>query len=143
MIDWLVRHFALSFLILMGILIVSVLFPSRVSTTGDEGPRTATIGNLATLNNAVDLYRVHHHGLLPSATLFEQQMTQCTSDTGEPSQVRDAAHPHGPYLRTVPLQWVGPNKSSTVNGDGCGWLYDPATGKVTANCDPELLKPPR
>jgi hypothetical protein len=113
-----------------------------MSGLGDEGPRSAVIGNIHYLNEALQRYRLDHGGRLPATALFDQQLTLYTNVEGEPSKIKGDQHNLGPYMRKIPMMGLGPNKSAAVGASPIGWLYDETTGQVQPNCDPALLRPP-
>ncbi len=111
------------------------------------------------MRQAIDVYAAEHGGVFPgvladgsgggpnSAASFVSQMTQYSSYDGQVSASRDTAHPYGPYLRRVPPLPVCDHRgSTTVAVDAAnspplvvpgsdGWVYNPASGEIIANCD--------
>jgi hypothetical protein len=80
-----------------------------------------------------------------AARLFEQQLLQSSDVTGETSSVPTADRPLGPYLDGhFPLNPIVGLSSVRILGetepwpaapdDATGWIYQPSTGEVRANC---------
>ncbi len=97
----------------------------------------AVNADLEILRKAIDLFAAEHHGLYPSADNIASQLTQYTDVEGRARATKDAAHIYGPYLRDIPPLPIGHRKGATkiaaMDGAGVGWLYDPASGQITAN----------
>ena len=75
---------------------------------------SALSGNLAVLRSAIDLYAAEHGGAYPTLAKIEEQLTLYSNYTGADTQAaRDATHPYGPYLRSVPPLPVGADKGKT------------------------------
>ena len=105
---------------------------------GSRGAGDSALGaNLAVLRNAVDLYAAEHLGTYPAVATFTDQMTQYSDAAGGTAATKDATHIYGPYLRSIPSLPVGAKKTSkgvaAADADGVGWIYNAATGAITAN----------
>ncbi|HSI36557.1 MAG: prepilin-type N-terminal cleavage/methylation domain-containing protein [Phycisphaerae bacterium] len=110
-------------------------------------------GRLKALRGAVEAYAREHGGRFPSGDgeMVRRQLLQYTDFDGRVSPHRTGRHRFGPYLAGVPELPVGANmggaeivvlkvrpgvgvcevvRPGRMNG---GWVYDPATGRVTAN----------
>jgi general secretion pathway protein G len=120
---------------ILGILAAIVIpqYSSSTSEAQDAGLRS----NLVTVRKQIELYKIHHQGLLPAAegethADFQRRMTQKTDEWGDPGIK------FGPYMERVPLNVY--NKLSTVRIGGApagsntdGWRFDPTTGQFQAD----------
>ncbi len=152
-------------LIVLGIMAilatVVVLNFSRSDTSAKEN---ALKSNVATLREAIDLYRADH-GWYPcdankdwnkngDGDDFVDQLMQFTDATGEPSLQRTSAYRFGPYLKQWPedpfadigkvevdknddeiLSQMGARVAENY-GNG-GWYYQAKSGNVCANLGSE------
>jgi hypothetical protein len=68
-------------------------------------------------------------------------MTQYTDAQGTVSATPSTTAIYGPYLRAIPPLPLGANKGETgvaaAAGAGVGWIYNAATGTITANTTTE------
>jgi prepilin-type N-terminal cleavage/methylation domain-containing protein len=132
------KHSARSAFTLVEVLIVVVIMailaatiiPQFSESTNDAKISTAKF-NLHTMRSQIELYKAHHNGLLPSATLVE--LTQSTDVDG----VAAVGAPYGPYMREIPYNpFNNNNEVTSVAVDpataaecvGKGWLYNATTG---------------
>ncbi len=136
--------------------ILAAIAAPKVFRGSDDAAETALRQNLSVIRDAIELYALEHDGRYPGSTsdgtnpagseqAFLNQLLMYSSADGTVSQVRDAAHPYGPYLRkNFPSIPVGPNRgtnSVAVKGDGqplvpdetTAWMYDYITGEFIAN----------
>jgi len=130
-------------IVIIGI-IAAMAIPRLSRGTAGAGD-SALAGNLAIIRNAINLYSAEHNGAFPTQAKFTEQLTMYTSLTGAESATRDAAHPYGPYLMSIPPCPVGDQTSPTaidfdtsnsppsVTADNGGWIYNPNTGDFVAN----------
>jgi general secretion pathway protein G len=120
--------------VIMAILAAAII-PQFTDSTKDAKVSNARF-NLQALRSQIELYRSHHNGLKPSATLAELMAT--TDISG--NQGTGASFPFGPYLRSIPqnpytsssaIKVINsdPAQSGDVTGAG-GWLYNPTTGTI-------------
>ena len=101
--------------------------------------------DLAQIRQAIDAFQAEHGGTYPTMGMINSALTLYTDDTGTSGQTnKDTQHPWGPYLRSIPPVPVGPAKGSSVIAVDSspvaapvGWLYDPTTGAIRANCSTE------
>ncbi len=134
------RGFSLIELVIVIVIIgiIAAIAIPRMSRGAEGANDSALKANLSVLRSAIDLYHTEHEGLYPTAAIVNQ-LTTYTNLGGTAQATSDASHIYGPYLSAFPVLPVGTNKgAATVNTSGSqggaqGWLYDPATGKVTAN----------
>jgi hypothetical protein len=100
---------------------------------------SALAGDLATLDNALRLYR-EEHCRYPSFDCFVEQMTSYTSAGGDASATEDLVHALGPYVRSIPPMPKGPEKGRTEVGCAAApriaWIYDEVTGRISPNLGP-------
>ncbi len=136
--------------------ILAAIAAPKVFRGSDDAGEAALRQNLAVIRDAIELYALEHGGRFPGATsdgtnaagteaAFKNQLLMYTDANGNVSNVRDAAHPYGPYLRkNFPPAPVGPKKGSSdvvVVGDGLplsgdntsAWKYDYTTGEFILN----------
>ena len=117
--------------VIMAILAATII-PQFTDSTNDAKVSTSKF-NLHTMRSQIELYKAHHNGLLPSATLAE--LTIATDADGA------AGGPFGPYMREIPanpftnLNTVKSCADPAVVGDvtaggGGGWLYNATTGGI-------------
>jgi prepilin-type N-terminal cleavage/methylation domain-containing protein len=122
--------------VILGI-IAAIAIP-RLSRGSAGASDSALSGNLAVLRNAVDLFAAEHNGTYPKLATFEAQLTTYSDASGAAQAARDTTHIYGPYLRALPPLPVGADKGKTslvsAYTSGNGWVYDEATGKISANC---------
>ena len=118
--------------------IIGAIAIPRMSRGSAGAADEALTGNLAIMRSAIDLFAAEHDGAFPLVADAEAQLTQYTDAARDSQATRDATHIYGPYMRKVPPLPVGANKGNTgiaaVDGVGVGWIYNEATGDITANC---------
>ncbi len=112
---------------------------SRGATTSAE---SALAANLAVMRKAIDMFAVEHGGAFPPLAKFNAAMLGYSDASGTKFGGRDQGNGliYGPYLRAIPPLPVGERKGNkavvgSVNDDG-GWVYNPLTGEIRANCKP-------
>jgi type II secretory pathway pseudopilin PulG len=139
--------------------VVAAIAVPRLASGARGADESALIGSLSAMRRAIDIYSAEHQGDFPgkkndggsggpnSAAAFLSQMTTYSNADGKVAAARDAEHPFGPYLRSMPGVPVGANKGSTtvvidtanspplVVPGPAGWVYNPRTGEIIANCD--------
>jgi prepilin-type N-terminal cleavage/methylation domain-containing protein len=120
------------------IAILAAIAIPRLSRGTKGAADSALAGSLATLRGAIDHYAAEHGGSLPKSSKVAEQLTTYTDSEGDPQASRDATHIWGPYLQAIPPLPVGANKGKTdvkqVDAVNVGWIYDPTTGTIRANC---------
>lgn len=134
------RAFSLIELVIVVVIIgiIAAIAIPRMSR-GAAGAGDSALGsNLATLRKAIDLYAAEHDGSFPSVAKFTEQMTQYSNAAGDDFvTTKDATHPFGPYLRSIPAMNSGAKKGlsdvkGTADADG-GWYYIATTGEIKAD----------
>ncbi len=134
------RGFSLLELVIVVVIIaiIAAIAVPRLSRGTKGAADSALAGDLAVMRGALDLYAAEHGGTYPALATVVEQLTQYTDDQNGVSPTKDATHIYGPYIREIPALPVGAKKGSTgiaaVDGVGVGWIYDPGTGTIYANC---------
>lgn len=124
-------------LVIVIIGIIAGLAIPRLSRGVEGANEGAVTGDVAVLNHAVELFITEHEGLFPAVATIEAQLTQYSNMNGETQETMDSAHIYGPYMREIPPMPIGTRegKSGIAASDGptVGWIYNQATGEITAN----------
>ncbi len=134
------RGFSLIELVIVVVIIgiIAAIAIPRMSRGAAGAADSALSANLRTMRNAIDQYASEHGSTLPTAAAIVAQLTTFTDDAGATSATKTGNYIYGPYLRSVPALPVGAKKGSTgvaaADAAGIGWLYNEATGAITANC---------
>ncbi len=139
--------------------VIAAIAVPRFASGARGADEASLIGSLSAMRRAIDIYSAEHAGDFPgakadgaggganSAAAFISQMTKYSDVMGNVANSRDGAHPFGPYLRRMPPIPVCAHKGSeTVAIDAAnspplvipgsdGWVYNPTTGEIIANCD--------
>jgi len=118
--------------IILGIL-AAVVIP-QFNTAASESKESALASNLATIRQAIEMYKVQHDDTFPDSNVIAQ-LTAGTKLDGT------AGSKYGPYLRnSFPKNPI--NGDASVNAVGTmpgspsgtqGWIYDTGTGEFRAN----------
>jgi general secretion pathway protein G len=124
--------------VIIGVL-AAIAIP-RLSRGAAGAGDSALSGNLKVLRTAIDLYSSEHGGAFPTTASFVAQLTTYTDEAGNTSATKTGAFIFGPYLRAIPTLPVGAKKGqagvdvvANASTATVGWIYDPATGAITAN----------
>ena len=129
-------------IVVMILAIVAAIAIPRLSRGSAGAVEAALAGDLAVLRQAIDHYAAEHGGALPSEANVAAQLTGYTNAAGEAKIAPDATHVYGPYLRKIPPLPIGARQGATgiaaVDGNGVGWIYSGATGKIRANTTTEV-----
>ena len=131
---------------LVGIL-ASVALP-RLTDAGADARQAALLHDLKLLRGFIQLYRAQHGGRFPAhgstdGGLFARQLLLSSDADGTTGPA--GTKPFGPYLlgAVPPNPFTGargvrivPDVPAAVPDDSPtdGWFYDPATGRIKANC---------
>lgn len=125
-------------LVVAVIALLAVTAIPRLSRGTKGAANSALAGSLAALRDAIDRYAAEHGGKFPQLADVEKQLTRYTNSVGATKPKKDATYIWGPYLRRIPPLPVGVNKGKTgirqVDEGDAGWIYDPTTGTIRANC---------
>ncbi len=135
------RAFSLIELVIVVVIlgIIGAIAIPRMSRGAAGAADSAVMADIATLRNAIEMYRAEHNGAFPTDdTTITNQLTQFTDTAGAAQAAKDATHVYGPYLHAIPRLKVGAqlgkNGVSAVDGTAtAGWIYLSATGKIYAN----------
>ncbi len=122
--------------------IIGAIAIPRISRGSAGAADAATMGDLAVLRNAIDLYATEHNGSYPTLANIEDALTLYSDAAGNTSSSKDTDHIYGPYIRKLPPLKVGTQKGQTSFTDtagtaGAGWVYNATTGEVVANTTTE------
>jgi prepilin-type N-terminal cleavage/methylation domain-containing protein len=127
--------------VIMAVL-AAIIIPHYFDATDDAKASTLK-HNLYTLRAQIEMYKLSHGNAVPS--LQNNSLPQLILATDATGAIGTAgpSYPYGPYIaggvfpvnpydgvNTVIATGVFPPAASTPDG---GWLYDPATGDITAN----------
>jgi len=123
---------------ILGIL-AAVAIP-RMSRGAAGAASSRLKADLATLRGALELYYAEHNNSYPTAANFEDALVnQYTDVSGNLSATKTGVFIYGPYLKEIPTLQVGPeagsNGVSDTAGTGVAWVYNDATGTITANTE--------
>ncbi len=130
------RAFSLIELVIVVVIIgiIGAIAVPRMSRGSEGASVSALIGDLTTLNKALDHYAAEHDGAFPDASRIVAQLTGKTDLSGA---AWSAGVSYGPYLRAVPPLPVGDKKGNTgiaaADGAGVGWLYSQSRGLILPN----------
>lgn len=120
--------------VIMAVLAATII-PQFTESTTDAKSSTLKF-NLHTLRSQIELYRTHHDGKLPSATLIE--LTKSTDSSG--AQGTGANYPYGPYIRALPDNpfsnsnvVTAVTSTPTTAPESGGWLFNTNTGELWAD----------
>jgi general secretion pathway protein G len=131
--------------VILGIL-AAIVIP-QFTQASTEAKQNSLASDLQTLRSQIELYKVQHNDIAPGNTIaggvgtaslssFEGQMiytTDINANINGTSKVRTGVFQFGPYLERVPENpFNNENGIGAAAGDGIGWIYDPATGAITA-----------
>jgi len=118
--------------IILGIL-AAVVIP-QFNTAAAESKESALASNLATIRQAVELYKVQHNDSFPGSTIVVQ-LTTATDVTGA------SGTKYGPYIRNKfpanPINGLATvTTAATMPGaatDVAGWVYATGNGEFRAD----------
>ena len=119
--------------IILGIL-AAVVIP-QFNTAAAESKEAALASNLATIRQAVELYKVQHNDTFPTSSIVTQ-LTAGTDVTGA------AGTKYGPYIRNAfpanPIDSLAtvatPASIPSAPTSAGGWIYATGNGEFRANC---------
>ena len=117
--------------------IIGAIAIPRMSRGAAGAADSGLMADLAVLRNAIELYAAEHAGAYPKVATFTEQMTTYTAADGTAKATKDADHPFGPYLTSIPAIKVGPqqgnNGVAAAAADGVAWVYNETLGTIKAN----------
>jgi general secretion pathway protein G len=121
--------------IILGIL-AAVVIP-QFNTAAAESKEAALASNLATIRQAVELYKVQHNDTFPTSAIVDE-LTKQTDVDGTVS----ATGKYGPYIRNAfPADPINSLDTVTTGATmpaaaagAAGWVYCTANGEFRADC---------
>ena len=137
-------HYAFSLVELVIVLVIvgviAAIAVPRLTRGATNAARTAVRSDLASLRNAIELYRAEHEGSFPTLNSFTAQMVHF-SNVGGTSFATSAdvgnGIVYGPYLAAIPPLPVGVRKGAMgvagANAADVGWIYNETTGVIRPN----------
>jgi general secretion pathway protein G len=122
--------------IILGIL-AAVVIP-QFNTAAAESKEAALASNLATVRQAIELYKVQHNDKFPAQSGGQTMVVQLTSTTDVAGA---AGTKYGPYIRNAfpanPINGLNTvTEAATMAGaatDASGWFYASGSGEFRAN----------
>ena len=128
-------------IVILGI-IAAIAIP-RLSRGSEGAAEGALKADLRVLREALELYRAEHDGALPPGDKIDMALLGYSDRANTMFGVDEAGVLgiiYGPYVRYPPPSLpVGRRKGAVGISIGTdvwvGWVYDPAAGTITANCD--------
>ena len=128
-------------IVIMILGIIAAIAVPRLSR-GSAGAADAGLKqNLTVLRNALELYRAEHAGSLPDeANVMAALLIHSNAEGTAFHSEKGGEFIYGPYIGLPPPALpVGRRKGyrdiATADGLGVGWIYNRASGTITANCD--------
>jgi general secretion pathway protein G len=116
--------------IILGIL-AAVVIP-QFNTAAAESKEAAVASNLATIRQAIELYKVQHNDAFPTAAIVNELVTATDVD----GTLNAATGKYGPYIRnSFPanpingLNTVATAATIPAAADTVGWAYATGTGE--------------
>jgi general secretion pathway protein G len=118
-------------------ILAAIVIPS-INNASSEAKESALRASLATVRQAISLYRVQHNEVYPGVGGWDQFVTQLTTAT---DQAGAAGTKFGPYLRTgFPDNPVTSTADGVVVGSmpaaatgATAWIYATGSGELRAN----------
>ena len=141
------RGFSLVELVIVIVIIglLAAIAVPRFSRGAAGAGQSALNGDIAVLQNAVEMFAAEHGGAYPPAADFEDALTRYSNRAGNSfADNISPTHEYGPYLRRMPALKVGEAAGSTgvaaitsapavSSTAGIGWLYNQQTGLIVPN----------
>jgi len=117
--------------IILGIL-AAVVIP-QFNSAANESKEAALASNLATVRQAIEMYKVQHDDAFPDGdTDFVLQLTDTTGADGATT-----GSTYGPYIRNAmpnePFSGSNVMKYDVAIDNTGGWLFNSTTGQFQAN----------
>jgi general secretion pathway protein G len=122
--------------VILGIL-AAIVIP-QFTEASTEAKLSALCTDLQTLRSQIELYKIQHNDIPPSAASFVAQMTAQTDVYGAPGT------DYGPYLQKIAVNQFNNqydatgihgllDTTGTVGDNGGSWEYNAATGQINAD----------
>jgi general secretion pathway protein G len=116
--------------IILGIL-AAVVIP-QFNSAASESKEAALASNLATVRQAIEMYKVQHNDFYPSAAIVNE-LVYTTDVSGTTAA---SGSPYGPYLRNSfpknpinSLDIVTTGVTTGAASDAAGWIYNTVSGE--------------
>ena len=112
-------------------ILAAAIIPTFTDSTADARASTA-LTNLNVLRGQIQMYRMQHNGLTPSATLAELTLqTDATGAEGTDFGPYLLKIPTNPYTNSATVRPTTSNPPTAASGEqDAGWLYHAATGNI-------------
>jgi prepilin-type N-terminal cleavage/methylation domain-containing protein len=140
--------------VILGILAATVL--PQFSNASEDAREAALVQDLQAMRSQIELYKFQHNGKYPGdgagANEFRSAMLMASKSDMTTAAPGTAGFPYGPYfagaippnpyngqsgimiVADVPGTLVQETALDAGNGELVGWIYNPATGRIKANC---------
>jgi len=139
--------------LILGI-IATIILP-RFSNASATARASMLADNLRILRTQVQVFKGQHRGVppgypncqpsqTPTEEAFVAQMTQSSTADGATAPPNTPGYRYGPYVRQIPENPVNGKASvqivpdsaefPTAADDSHGWIYQPSTGMLKADC---------
>ena len=121
--------------IILGIL-AAIVIP-QFTNASTEARESNVRSQLQTLRSQIELYKLQHKDVPPELITGGagqwEVFTQYTDIDGAVSATKDTTHIYGPYMNSAPVNPLsGFNVIAAAAANDGGWIYDEATGKISA-----------
>jgi len=125
-------------IVVMILAILAAVVIPQINNASAEAKESALRASLATVRQAISLYRVQHNEAYPGLGGWDEFVTQLTEGT---DPAGNPGTKYGPYLRTgFPDNPVTDSADGTVVGvmpaaapGGTAWIYSTDVGELRAN----------
>lgn len=126
--------------VIMAILAATII-PQFSSSTQNAKESTLKF-NLSSLRSQIELYKLHHNGLVPQITGGALPQLTSATDVNGNIGTTGTTYPYGPYMvnglppnaitgvATVTAMTTYPPTAASGNN---GWLYNATTGQIAAD----------
>jgi len=138
------RAFSLVELVIVIVIIgiIGAIAVPRMSSSAENAATNAVIGDLNTLQKAIDMYEAEHIGQLPGDGVADNKglyfrLLGTTTLDGTP----DADAIYGPYISAIPANKINGRAAIRIDGPPAGagthgWRYDSTTGAIEPDHNP-------
>ncbi|MBN1392913.1 MAG: prepilin-type N-terminal cleavage/methylation domain-containing protein [Sedimentisphaerales bacterium] len=113
--------------VILGIL-AAIVIP-QFSDASEQAKESSLLSDLQTVRSQIELFKVHHNGLVPGAgggTTPEQALTGLTNVSGA-TAAAPGAGVYGPYLQKLPLNPFTNGRGingAAADGSAQGWTLE-------------------
>lgn len=121
--------------------VIASVVVAQFGTAGADARRSSIAGQLQTIRQQLQVYRVQHGDNFPDLATNQWAPMTGTTDQSGAAQAGGAC---GPYLPKIPRNMLNNNINvvdSIGNADGnTGWIYDQSSGTITpTNQTPTII----